>query len=86
MGKQSVAVASHVEGINFDTPLLPESAIETDQLSRLGFAEIATSSLRKVPSTSGFVLSIEGPWEAEKAQFSRWFRPCSTERTRSVSQ
>jgi len=61
MGRQ------HVEGIDFDIPLLPESAIDTDQLSRVGFAEIATSSLRKVPSTSGFVLSIEGPWGSGKS-------------------
>lgn len=67
MGKQHATGASHVEGIDFDIPLLPESAIDTDQLSRVGFAEIATSSLRKVPSTSGFVLSIEGPWGSGKS-------------------
>lgn len=67
MGKQHATGASHVEGIDFDIPLPPESAIDTDQLSRVGFAEIATSSLRKVPSTSGFVLSIEGPWGSGKS-------------------
>lgn len=65
MGKRSAS--AEIKGIDYDAPLLPETAIDRDQLHRLGFAEIATSSLRKVPSTSGFVLSIEGPWGSGKS-------------------
>lgn len=65
MGKYPTS--AEIKGIDYDTPLLPESAIDSDQLHRGEFAEIATSSLRKVPSTSGFVLSIEGPWGSGKS-------------------
>ncbi|WP_130907565.1 P-loop NTPase fold protein [Pseudomonas sp. Sample_16] len=67
MGTQLAAAGIHMAGIDFDVPLQPGSALDSDQLSRGGFAEIATSSLRKVPSTSGFVLSIEGPWGSGKS-------------------
>ncbi len=71
MGKQHAAGASHVEGIDFDIPLLPESAIDSDQLSRVGFAEIATASLRKVPSTSGFRAVNRRPMGKRKKLSSR---------------
>ncbi|KPA87698.1 KAP family P-loop domain protein [Pseudomonas asplenii] len=53
--------------IDFDLPLQPDIALEKDQLSREGFASIAASALRKVSSSVGFVLSIEGPWGSGKS-------------------
>lgn len=52
--------------INFDTPLQPASALERDKLSRKGFAGIAAAALRKVPSSAGMVVSIEGAWGSGK--------------------
>lgn len=52
--------------IDFDMPLQPTSALERDKLSRKGFAGIAASALRKVPSSAGLVVSIEGAWGSGK--------------------
>ena len=52
--------------INFDAPLQPASALERDKLSRKGFAGIAAAALRKVPSSAGMVVSIEGAWGSGK--------------------
>ncbi|CAN7262935.1 KAP family NTPase [Acidovorax delafieldii] len=52
--------------IDFDTPLQPSSALQQDKLSRKGFAGIAASALRKVPSSAGLVVSIEGAWGSGK--------------------
>ncbi|WP_323986036.1 KAP family P-loop NTPase fold protein [Pseudomonas canadensis] len=67
MGKQLAAGGIKMADIDFDAPLQPRSALDHDQLSRGGFVEIAASTLRKVPSTAGFVLSIEGPWGSGKS-------------------
>lgn len=53
--------------IDYDLPLQPELAIAGDKLSRTDFSKIATEVLRKVPSATGFVLSIEGPWGSGKS-------------------
>lgn len=55
-----------VTDINFDSPLQPASALERDKLSRKGFAGIAAAALRKVPSSAGMVVSIEGAWGSGK--------------------
>jgi hypothetical protein len=52
--------------INFDKPLQPASALQADKLSRKGFAETAANTLRKVPSSVGLVVSIEGVWGSGK--------------------
>ena len=54
------------QGINFDTPLFPGNALQSDKLSRTGFAESAAAALQKVPSSSGLVISIEGAWGSGK--------------------
>lgn len=53
-------------GINLDHPLNPQSALGNDRLSRRGFAEAAAAALRKVPSSAGMVVSIEGVWGSGK--------------------
>jgi hypothetical protein len=52
--------------IDIDMPLQPSSALQQDKLSRKGFAGIAASALRKVPSSAGLVVSIEGAWGSGK--------------------
>lgn len=52
--------------IDFDVPLRVDSALQRDKLSRKGYAEIAATALRKVPSSSGLVVSIEGAWGSGK--------------------
>ena len=53
-------------GINFDIPLQAENALQGDKLSRAGFAESAAAALRKVPTSAGLVVSIEGAWGSGK--------------------
>ncbi len=53
-------------GINFDVSLQVESALQDDKLDRVGFAESAAAALRKVPSSTGLVVSIEGAWGSGK--------------------
>lgn len=73
MGKKIVGessdntVSRDFSDIDFDVPLQPSSALAKDKLSRGGFAEIAAVTLRKVTSSAGFVLSIEGPWGSGKS-------------------
>ncbi|WP_260417805.1 KAP family NTPase [Pseudomonas cichorii] len=57
----------HAAKIDFDLPLQPDTALAKDQLSREGFANIAASALRRVSSSAGFVLSIEGAWGSGKS-------------------
>ena len=52
--------------INFDVPLKTASALEQDKLNREGFAGIAAAALRKVSSSAGMVVSIEGAWGSGK--------------------
>lgn len=52
--------------MNLDLPLDPSSALKDDKLSRRGFAESAAAVLRKVPSSDGLVVSIEGAWGSGK--------------------
>lgn len=59
--------AFQIDNLDFDFALESGSALDQDLLSRRGFAEIATSSLTKVSGSSGFVLSIEGPWGSGKS-------------------
>lgn len=53
-------------GINFDVPLQAGNALQSDKLSRSGFAESAAAALRKVSSSAGLVVSIEGAWGSGK--------------------
>lgn len=52
--------------IDYDIPLKADSALQRDKLSRKGYAEIAAAALRKVPSSAGLVVSIEGAWGSGK--------------------
>ena len=52
--------------IDYDMPLQADSALRRDKLSRKGYAEVAAAALRKVPSSSGLVVSIEGAWGSGK--------------------
>jgi hypothetical protein len=52
--------------IDYDIPLHVDSALERDKLSRKGYANIAAAALRKVPSSAGLVVSIEGVWGSGK--------------------
>lgn len=52
--------------IGIDQPLKVGSALVKDKLSRLGFARLAAGSLKKVSSSDGFVMSIEGVWGSGK--------------------
>jgi hypothetical protein len=53
-------------GINLDLPLNPSNALQDDKLSRKGFAEAAAMALKKVPSSAGLVVSVEGMWGSGK--------------------
>jgi hypothetical protein len=53
-------------GINLDLPLNTSNALQDDKLSRKGFAEAAAMALRKVPSSAGLVVSVEGAWGSGK--------------------
>lgn len=53
-------------GINFDVSLQVENALQDDKLDRVGFAESAAAALRKVPSSTGLAVSIEGAWGSGK--------------------
>lgn len=59
-------MTSHEPQINYDQPLASGSALASDTLYRRGFAETATSAIRRVSTTNGFVLSIEGAWGSGK--------------------
>lgn len=52
--------------INTDEPLRPTDALEADRLEREGFARAAVAALKRVSKTSGFVLSLDGPWGSGK--------------------
>jgi KAP family P-loop domain len=52
--------------IDNDTPLQPGDALERDKLSRQDFAQIAAKAIRKAPSASGLVVSVEGVWGSGK--------------------
>lgn len=52
--------------IDYDIPLQADSALQRDKLSRKGYTEIAAAALRKVPSSAGLVVSIEGAWGSGK--------------------
>lgn len=52
--------------VDLDIPLQAGSALQQDKLSRRGYAEIAAAALRKVPSSAGLVVSIEGAWGSGK--------------------
>ncbi|HDS1083984.1 MULTISPECIES: P-loop NTPase fold protein [Stenotrophomonas] len=49
-----------------DEALAGVAAIEQDKIQRSGIAAAATSALDRVSSTSGSVISIEGPWGSGK--------------------
>ncbi|GKS85488.1 hypothetical protein AVMA1855_15070 [Acidovorax sp. SUPP1855] len=53
-------------GINFDVSLQVKNALQSDKLNRVGFAESAAAALRKVPSSTGLVVSVEGAWGSGK--------------------
>ena len=53
-------------GINFDIPLQAANALQGDKLDRTGYAESAAAALRKVSSSAGLVVSIEGAWGSGK--------------------
>ncbi|MEE4672827.1 P-loop NTPase fold protein [Pseudomonas alliivorans] len=59
--------ATHALDIEFDLPLQPNNALDSDNLSRKDFAEIAASTLRKVSGSGGLVVSIEGSWGSGKS-------------------
>jgi KAP family P-loop domain len=52
--------------INLDSPLRTVSALQSDKLSRGRFAQAAADVLRKVSSSAGLVVSIEGAWGSGK--------------------
>jgi hypothetical protein len=52
--------------VDLDVPLQAGAALQQDKLSRRGYAEIAAAALRKVPSSAGLVVSIEGAWGSGK--------------------
>lgn len=52
--------------IGLDQPLRLGTALKHDKLSRRTFAESAVASLRRVSSSAGFVLSVEGAWGSGK--------------------
>jgi KAP family P-loop domain len=52
--------------IGIDQPLRLGTALKLDKLSRKTFAESAVASLRKVSSSTGLVLSVEGAWGSGK--------------------
>lgn len=52
--------------VGFDRPLRAKRALNDDQLGRRGYAESAVRALSRVSSSSGFVLSVEGPWGSGK--------------------
>lgn len=60
------SVEDSILDIDFDVPLQSGDALQKDKLSRRGFAEIAAAALRKVPSSAGMVVSIEGAWGSGK--------------------
>jgi len=70
MGKKTLqsehAITHRASDIDHDIPLKAESALQRDKLSRKGYAEIAAAALRKVPSSAGLVVSIEGAWGSGK--------------------
>ncbi|MDP2218859.1 MAG: P-loop NTPase fold protein [Hydrogenophaga sp.] len=53
-------------GINFDIPLEAANALQRDKLDRTGYAESAAAALRRVSSSAGLVVSIEGAWGSGK--------------------
>jgi len=53
-------------GINFDIPLQAANALQGDKLDRTGYAESAAAALRKVSSSAGLLVSIEGAWGSGK--------------------
>lgn len=53
-------------GINFDIPLQAANALRGDKLDRTGYAESAAAALRKVSSSAGLVVSVEGAWGSGK--------------------
>lgn len=56
-------LASHID---YDLPLKADSALQRDKLSRKGYAGIAAAALRKVPSSAGLVVAVEGAWGSGK--------------------
>lgn len=52
--------------INFDIPLEPANALQGDKLDRTGYAKSAAAALRRVSSSAGLVVSIEGAWGSGK--------------------
>lgn len=70
MGKKTsqceYAAMHSTSGVDYDTPLKADCALRQDKLSRKGYAEIAAAALRKVPSSAGLVVSIEGAWGSGK--------------------
>lgn len=52
--------------VGFDRPLSAKRALNDDQLGRRGYAESAVKTLARVSSSTGFVLSVEGPWGSGK--------------------
>lgn len=52
--------------LGFDRPLSPKDALRVDKLGRQGYAQAAVNALRRVNSTAGFVLSVEGAWGSGK--------------------
>ncbi|WP_291517760.1 P-loop NTPase fold protein [Acidovorax sp.] len=70
MGKKNSqsehAIKHRTSDVDYDVPLKADSALKQDKLSRKGYAEIAAAALRKVPSSAGLVVSIEGAWGSGK--------------------
>lgn len=52
--------------VGLDLPLRAKRALADDQLGRRGYAESAVRALARVGASSGFVLSVEGPWGSGK--------------------
>ncbi|MBT2117189.1 KAP family NTPase [Dyella sp. LX-66] len=55
-----------VPTISPDQPLTGDESIKQDKLQRMGLASASVAALQRVSTTTGFVLSIEGPWGSGK--------------------
>jgi KAP family P-loop domain len=64
--KNIMEISINHSGVNLDLPLNVESALAHDKLSRGTFAQAAADILKKVSSTAGLVVSIEGVWGSGK--------------------
>jgi len=52
--------------IRFDRPLCSDTALKDDKLGRIRYVEAAVDALKRIGSTAGFVISVEGAWGSGK--------------------